>query len=188
MPQNEVIYTPSPNEGALRQGEILSELTKVRLSLDSIQNQSNKTFEPERFSWVIIATQECDLDFDFKARNAGAPTQKFLRETLFFQMKPESEVRPPQGELNADLFRRVKENQVQRFHFFQPVAREQDALGTGIPALIVDFKGYFTMPTDEVYKRLELSETKRRCFLKPPFRDDFSTRSFNYLSRIPLPD
>ena len=188
MPQNEVIYTPSPNEGTLRQGEILSELTKVRLSLDSIQNQSNKTFDRERFSWVIIASQDCDLDFDFKARNAGVPTHKFLRETLFFQMKPESEVRPPQGEVNADLFRRVKKNQAQRFHFFQPVAREQDALGIGIPALIVDFKGYFTMPTDEVYKRLELSESRRRCFLNPPFRDEFSARCFDYQSRIALPD
>ncbi len=189
MPPNEVIYAASPNHGALRQGEILSDLRRLRVSLESIQNPSSTRFTPERFSWVIVATQDCDLDFDFKARQNQAQHHKLLPEILFLQMRPEAELRVSAGgEINAQLLPRVRKNGLPRYHYFEPVPEQQDALGAGILALIVDFKSYFTVPTDEVYKRLELNECRRRCFLMLPFRDDFSTRCFNYQSRIALPE
>ena len=42
-------------------------------------------------------------------------------------------------------------------------------MNVGIPELGVDFKRYFTIPTDEIYKRIEKGEVRRRCVLMSPY-------------------
>lgn len=116
------------------------------------------------------------------------PAHKKLREILLLQMKPQSDFRIPTGEFNAGMWDRVKKNELERYHYFQAVSREQDVQSTGLPELVVDFKTYFTVTTEEIYKRIDLSECKRHCFLNVPFRDYFSSRFFNYLSRVALPE
>jgi len=55
----------------------------------------------------------------------------------------------------------------------------------GLPEFVIDFKHYFTLPTDEVYIRLQL-ETKRRCFLLSQYLEHLSDRFFFYQNRVVL--
>jgi hypothetical protein len=62
-----------------------------------------------------------------------------------------------------------------------------DRLQEGLPELAIDFKRYFTVPTDEVYRRIELGEARRRCLLISPYLEHLSSRYAYFLSRIALP-
>jgi hypothetical protein len=81
----------------------------------------------------------------------------------------------------------VKINKHERYHFLQLVEPSCDAQGTGLVELGIDFKRYFTLPTEEVYKRVEIGSAKRRCVLESPYLEHFSTRFAYYLSRVALP-
>jgi hypothetical protein len=52
----------------------------------------------------------------------------------------------------------VKINKNERYHFLESVPIKSDVLGKGLPELTLDFKRYFTIPTEEVYYRLEIRE------------------------------
>jgi hypothetical protein len=63
------IYAPSPNDGTLRQGELLSALIQVRLSLATVVDEPEAPeFETIVHPFAIVVSQDCDLDWDFKAR------------------------------------------------------------------------------------------------------------------------
>jgi hypothetical protein len=54
--------------------------------------------------------------------------------------------------------------------------------------MAIDFKRYFTLPTDELYLRVERQETRRRCGLKSPYLEHLSARFSCFLSRVALPE
>ena len=89
---------------------------------------------------------------------------------------------------NKKLWDHIRINKDERYHFLQKVEPPDDALGQGLPELGLDFKRYFTVPTDEVYRRVELSEAQRRCFLASPYLEHLSSRFAFYLSRVALPE
>ena len=70
----------------------------------------------------------------------------------------------------------------------QKVDATCDGLQQGLPELTIDFKRYFTIPTDEVYKRIEISETKRRCVLVGPYLEQLSSRFAYFIGRVALPE
>src|SRR5712692_6239304 len=51
--------------------------------------------------------------------------------------------------LASDIWRRVKTNQNERYHLMQRILGTEDAQGLGLPSLCIDFKRYFTIPTEE---------------------------------------
>jgi hypothetical protein len=176
------IYTPS-SAGALRQGEIISNLVQPRLKIETLF-----TDEPviafEEHPLAIVITQDCDLDQDYRSRYGGGSQDKLIPSVLFCQMISAQDLKG-RG-LDRRTWDRVIINKDERYHFFQKVESEQDALGNGLPELGVDFKRYFTLPTEEVYKRID-SEANRRCYLYSPYLEHFSTRFAYYQFRIALP-
>ena len=66
------VYAPSPAIGALRQGEIISDFVEAHLNLDSLRlgQPEQLKFDEKIHPLAIILTQDCDLDWDFKARES----------------------------------------------------------------------------------------------------------------------
>ncbi len=79
-------------------------------------------------------------------------------------------------------------NKDERFQYIRAVDASCDAVREGTPGLVLDFKRYFSIPTDEVLRRLELGELKRRAYLEPPYREHLATRFCYYHFRVALPE
>lgn len=60
-------------------------------------------------------------------------------------------------------------------------ARFRDTIG-------LDFRRVFTMPTLELYRRIEIGEAHRHFYLSPVYRDHLSNRFYGYHMRIALPE
>jgi hypothetical protein len=134
---------------------------------------------------AIVMSQDCDLDWDFGARRAGAAPAKQMPSVLFCEAI-EAAVLRHSTDINSAIWSRIKINKDERYQFLQRVMPDEDALGEGLPELALDFKRYFTIPTDEVYQRLDF-QAKRRCRLVSPYLEHLSSRFFAYQARVALP-
>lgn len=178
------IYRPSVG-GAIRQGEIVTNIIQLKLDLKTI-NDDPKRLTPVIHPIAIIVSQDCDLDWDYRARQGQADSQKNLPNVLFCSVARAEDLRTQDG-INSSIWKQIQINKNERYHFFQKVAPAQDAIHEGLPEMGVDFKIYFTLPADEVYKRLE-TEAKRRCCLVSPYLEHFASRFYYFQSRIALPE
>ncbi len=180
------IYTASTS-GALRQGEIVTGLMQLRVEVASIAtSDESAVIQPIVHPFAIVLSQDCDLDWDYKARQQQAAQEKLLPNVLFCQVITAAELRAPPQAMNSAAWGRVKINKDERYQFLQKVQPTEDAIGDGLPELGIDFKRYFTMPTDEVYFRLG-KDCQRRCRLVSPFLEHLSSRFSYYQCRVALP-
>lgn len=181
---------------SLRQGEILTNLVQIQVNLESIetvQNNINYSVTPLVHPYAIIVSQDCDLeqDFNFRFHKCGKERHR-LPSVLFCEVIEAEELR--QGERNQNVFqsktvrKNFLDNNEYRFHFIQAIPEEFDALKQGLPELGMEFKRYFSMPTGEVYRRIELSHAQRRCRLKSPYLEHFCNRFHHFNNRIALPE
>ncbi len=185
----ERIYERSRVGGALRQGEILTNLRQATLALETVGAERPRV-KFENHPFAIVLSQDCDLSQAWsKAHAATDPASRPLPCVLFAQMQPLADLRSGiQSLAKTAIWERVMQNKEERYHFLQAVPPENDALDAGLPELGIDFKRYFTIPIDEVYKRLELDgEARRRCYLLSPYLEHLSTRFCYYQFRVALP-
>jgi hypothetical protein len=92
---------------------------------------------------------------------------------------------------NSNEWRHVQQNGVDRVYFLNAIAPEDDLLKSGIPDSIIDFKRYFTLPPDEIFRQCQLPEpnkASRRCRLSDLWREDLQRRAMSYMQRVGLPD
>ncbi len=185
-------YLPSPS-GALRQGEILSNLKQFKLNLESLRS-GKPLAEPIIHPFAIVVTQDCDSEQDFKKRQASdLISDKIIPSILFCEVVVAEQLRNRDKdnkvkEINSTVWGQVKINKNERYHFLESVPAELNVLGEGLPELTLDFKRYFTIPTEEVYYRLEIKEAQRCCRLVSPYLEHLTSR-FNYFQyRIALPE
>jgi hypothetical protein len=143
------------------------------------------------FPFVIILTQDCDLQQDHTFRTQHKQTQdKWLISVLVAPLYNAEHVFS--GEHLIDIGnisepkkkggtdgRLLRHNEKPRYHFleFPPDIH--------IVPSIVDFKHYFSVPI--LYLR-ELKKTNFVCFVSELYREDLSQRFAAFLSRIGLPD
>jgi hypothetical protein len=171
-------------DAPLRQGEILSNLTQVRLLLSSL-GSGQLQIEEIRHPFAITLTQDCDLEQDFSARHGSVAPDKQIPSVLFCMIATAEELF---GKIkNSQLWNRIKRNNGERYHFLESVNPACDTLQEGLPELGIDFKQYFTLPTEEVYARIEMEQFQRRTLLVSPYMEQFCNRFANYLSRVGLP-
>ena len=180
------MFRPSPTEGAFHQGEILSDIAEVVVIPNSL-GSSDLQFEEIMHPFGVILTQECDLDWDFKARMAGdSNSAKICPNALLCELFPEEVIRPklPRG---SELWRRVKQNQEERYYAIPQAPAGADLEQAGLPLLIADFKQLFAIRTDELYARIAHG-LKRRTVIQIPWVQDLSNRVGYYLQRVAIPD
>jgi len=191
------IYTVSSQNERFWQGEILSGLPQAKLALESLSATSstlapNETapvvkIEYDEHPLVVVLSQDCDLEQDYKKRKTGG--RPFLHNILLADVFDAAVLqRKLLAEENSGSrdWRRIEGNHAPRFQFLNSVTTDQDALCQGLAALAVDFRFYFSVRTDELYERLRLGQTKKRCRLQTPYADHLARRFHSYQSRIPL--
>lgn len=189
--ENQLVYRPAEAEGRLWQGEILENAVQIRPTLESVEAnvEGELAVEPVVHELVIVMSQDCDLDQDYTRRAAG--NQGTLPNTLLCDVYRAEALRAKiqeQYELGRqDWKKRIAQNQNERFHYLEKVGRQQDFLGEGLTALALDFKIYFTLPTDELYARLTRG-IRRRCILNTPYSEHLAHRFFKFQSRVALPE
>lgn len=134
--------------------------------------------------FVIVLTQDCDLEQDFELR--GTQDGGALPHLLLCEAAATSDLKAKVSP-GKDIWKRIIQNKDERYQCLEEVPAEQDAISHGIPSLGCDFKRYFTAPTDEVYKRIDLSEIARRSRLLTPYAEHLLHRFCNFQARVPLP-
>jgi hypothetical protein len=138
--------------------------------------------------FAVVLSQDCDLEQDWKVRQEMSPdsqeaSPRELPSILFAEVHTAADLR---GRLNGGLWQRIRQNKDERFHFLEEVPAGAEAMANGLPELGIDFKRYFSIPTREVYKRME-GPAQRRCRLQSPYLEHLSTRFCYYQFRVALP-
>ncbi len=191
------IYAASSQTGRLWQGEILSDLPQAKLALQSLPATISNLapgeialavkVEYDEHPLVVVLSQDCDVEQDYKKRSsAGRPFLPNLLLADVFEAEILHEKLHTEENTSSKEWRKIKENHTPRFQFLNSVSADQDALGVGLPGLAVDFRLCFSIRTDELYERLRLVLTKRRCRLQTPYAEHLAQRFHSYQSRIPL--
>lgn len=195
------VYNASLPNSNLRQGEIVSNLIQVHFDLNSYVSTSEYRAIERIHEYAIIITQDCDLEQDFRARTTDSSQHRLLPNILFCEVELATELRYgssnpdyPQDKqarhsklMNSATWKAISQNKDERFHYFQKVRPDEDLQQEGLPELCLEFKRYFTVPTDEVYFRIDQGQTKRRCKLTSPYLEHLSSRFHYFHSRIALP-
>jgi len=176
------IYGPAGVAGScLCHGEILSDLVRFRLDVPRM-HESEPSVVQITYPFVLVLSQSCDLIQDFSARGDGKPQ---LPDLLLCDVPTAESLRATCP--GSDVWKRIKQNKDERYHFLEKTLPECDVAREGLPELGVDFKRYFSLPTDEVYRRIELGPTRRRSVLRTPYSEHMSSRFAYFLGRVALP-
>ena len=181
--QETKIYGPSPGSGRLRQGEILSEVVQARLRLDTIGAARDFVVDLPKHPYVVVLNQDCDLESDFRKRQSGSSGT--LPNILFCEMEETAKLEE-KLRLGSKFWHWMRQNKNERYQVLQAINGHEDALSQGLPSLGIDFRRFFTIPTDEIYERLK-SEIKRRVILVGPYAQHLTSRFYAFHSRVPLP-
>ena len=186
MPPVVAIYSSTELGGAFHQGEILTGLQQLVADPQSIGAEGDPDVLIVTQPYVVIVTQECDLDSDYRARSGGGtrPQRKLLSGVLVCEAE-EAEI-AERNTTEGAVWNHIRTNQHIRYHFLQAVAAQQDALGRSLPTLVVDFKHYFTIPVDELYERLNHG-LERRTRLANEYMTHFADRFAYFQGRVAIP-
>lgn len=185
--QSVVIYRASSTDGRLFEGELVSNLVQMCAAVDTIFGNPPLKVDPVTHPYAMIVTQDCDLESDFRGRLDAKANGAELRSILFCIVDTAEGIRSRQS-LNARIWERLHKNKDERYQYLRGVPADTDSTRDGTPDLILDFKQYFTVPTREVYARLEHGELLRRARLEPPFKEQLATRFYYYQARVALPE
>lgn len=189
-PERQPVYKPAGAQGRLWQGEILENVIQIKPTIESIEANVEGALEvnPVIHELVVVMSQDCDLEQDYIRRSAGNQgtlpnvmlCEAYRAEVLRTQVRERDQLG------SRDWKRGIAQNQNERFHYLQRVDPSEDLQREGLTALALDFKNYFTLPTDELYARLTRG-IRRRCRLSTPYVEHLAHRFFKFQSRIALP-
>jgi hypothetical protein len=121
-----------------------------------------------------------------RSRQGQNNPDKLVRNVFFCHVATAEQLRGTTG-ITSDIWKRINQNKDERYHFLQKIEVPLEALHQGLPELGIDLKHYFTIPTEEIYKRIEIGEVKRRCILVSPYLEHLSSLFAHFLSRTALP-
>ena len=171
----------------LCQGDVLRDVALLEATAD----ENGDLDSTERFlPYVIVLTQDCDLEQDEQARSAPQKPNddKFLQSVLLCPAYQSLKVRHgthleqlnlKMHSFNSANWNLLKQNNMHRYHFLPEEAALQ------LPEAVLDFKQYFTSPREFFCARYK---THYVATLGPLFREALSQRFAQYLSRIGLPE
>jgi hypothetical protein len=186
LPDRQRKYEAVPRDARLYQGEIVSGLIQAYQRLDTIGTNDQPVLQERMHPFAVVVTQDCDLEGDYRVRSEKSGKPSPLSNVLFCEAVEISQLKEQSP--GKDVWKRVVQNKNERYQCLEDVPKEQDTLAQGIPALGTDFKRYFTISIDEVYKRLQLHGDSRRCRLITPYAEHFLSRFFYFQSRFALPE
>lgn len=175
-------YTYS-NDKRFCQGDIIRDISYVQWA-------ENKKIIILEIPYSIILTQDCDLESDFRdfsqkkeEKNSTLPSILLIPAYRFYDFQEGIHLLDYLSIKTSKKFQpdmeKIKDEKEKRYHYLQ------QNLDLQIPELIIDFKHYYTIPRDILYKRYKKNYIGS---LNELFREALSQRFTNYLCRIGLPD
>jgi hypothetical protein len=184
-----LIYRPSDPKKSLRQGEILTGVIQFQPISNLLSPELEKTqFQPIIHNYAIIISQDCDLDWDYQARQNKDKLHKLINSVIFCEVYTAQEIRFDKIlNINSSEWNLVKSNRHQQYHFFEKVPNNCELIQAGLPELTVDFKKVFGIDAEFLYHQISKNITKRRTILQSPYLEHFSHRYHDYHGRIALP-
>lgn len=145
------------------------------------------------FPYIICLNQECDLENDYNENNLPA-TETNHKDSCLLHLAIAPLFLFDQfltGKHWGDILKsnytakrqdtKVKliiDNEIPRYHYLK--FPDKDVM----PELIIDFKHFFTMNRNLLYKNID----KRICTMEDLFKERISQRFSNFISRIGLPE
>lgn len=178
-------------------GEILSRVVDLVGDRDWSSPDREVVFDAVEHPYAIILSQGCDLAQDYlkakkfeqraRPENNAGPDRE-LPSILFCEMMDTDTFLALNPNVAKSLTQQkdTTRNQKPRYHFLPRVEPDRDALGHGLPELVIDFKRYFALETTVAYRQL-LGQAKRRAVLNSPFLEHLTQRFASYFSRVGLP-
>ena len=136
----------------------------------------------------VVLTQDCDLEQDFNERRAKTgKNDKHIDTVLICPAYPIDSFsegkhirdRAMEPFPKRSLEKLKRNDEFKRYHYLL------EDLDHGIPDLVIDFKHFFTIPRDVLYKQRKESYVTS---INEVYREYLSQRFTNYLGRIGLPD
>lgn len=187
----QAIYQIPNSNSSLRQGEILTDLVQYNPDVGKLtQDTQEISFTSISHPYAIVITQDCDLDWDYKARNnANIHPSKLLNSIILCEVSLAKDVREIEEKsiMNRGEWDLVKSQRHERFYFFEKIPTECELQQIGIPELTADFKKVFGMDAATLYRQIDLGVVKRRAFLTSPYLEHFSRRYHSFQGRVALP-
>jgi hypothetical protein len=171
------IFTMSELGRELRQGEIITGVTQY------LYDSGTELIQPLPHAYAVVLNQDCDLLWDYEHRNGGNGSP--LHSVLFYIAEKTSDKRTKVA--GSDVWKRVTRNTDERYHVLSAVDPSRDLENEGFPSLAIDFKSFFTIPPDEVYRQISDGAAKRRTRLNGQYREHLQSRMAYYSQRVMLP-
>jgi hypothetical protein len=187
--EERIIYQASKKDFSLRQGEILTGVIQYKPVIDELSQQAEElSFEAVSHPYVIVVTQDCDLDWDYKNRNSqDTQPSKSLNSVILCEIDTAQVIRDTADNMNTKEWGLVKNHRHERFYFFEKIPAEYEVEQEGLPELTADFKRVFGMDSSTLYRQIEIGIVKRRTVLVSPYLEHFSRRYYYFHGRVALP-
>ena len=112
--ENAAKYATSGLSGALRQGEILSDVVQFTVFQPS-ETDNSASFKRTVFELSVIVTPDCDLDWDFKAHQKTESSLKLVPNVVLCRIRSA-----------GDLARRIKQDNESIEKFSKSTDLEED--------------------------------------------------------------
>jgi hypothetical protein len=85
----------------------------------------------------------------------------------------------------SEFWKRIRQNQNERYHHFDPASVGYSPAVDSLPDLYMDFKRVRALPTEQVYAALIVpGGIVRRAVVPPVYLHDLMHRFFGFLSRV----
>ncbi|NEP57662.1 MAG: hypothetical protein F6K31_11660 [Symploca sp. SIO2G7] len=183
------IYQVPEKGSSVRQGEILTGVIQYKPVVDELlQGQQELSFEAVCHPYAIVVTQDCDLDWDYKARwSENIQQSKLLNSIILCEIETARVIRDTTDNMNSATWKLVSSHRHERFYFFEKILPECEFEQEGLPELTADFKRVFGIDAATLYHQIELGIVKRRAVLISPYLEHFSRRYHSFHSRVALP-
>lgn len=139
-----------------------------------------------RHPFVIVMTADCDLLWDFRARPATDPGAAALLLSVIVCDLYEGPVLRQRFTGASDLWRRVSQNQDERYHHLNSAGIVDSE--SQLVDFYVDFKKAFGLAPEAVYQGMDSNQVRRLAVMPPIYMHDLMHRFYAFASRVALPD
>ena len=192
---SEYVTVFSKNIDRVNQGDIYRDIEFTESITDSHEGDNDfVTITTINYPFVIVLTQDCDLEQDYANKNKKNATNQdkyllsvivapiYVADLVFSGTHLEKLGYYMQKIMvkNADetKVKMITQNEVPRYHYL-------NFIDAPLPLSIIDFKHYFTVPLNDLLVNKKENYVRTIC---PLFREKISQRFASYLSRIGLPE
>lgn len=181
-------YYYRPKEGGqLHEGELLRQVWEWVARYD---DEGKGGAQSHVHQIAVIVSQECDLAQDFEKRRGDLKVETDLLSVLLCRAFPADRFRTEHDFRSSKLWAMIRSNREERYQYLAAVPPEADAAGRGNECMVVDFKGYFTVRTVELYRQVRATDEKSAALftaLNIPWREHLQQRFVSYQARVGLP-